>query len=251
MNDKEPLKTRLCNLINTWFDCCLNIKIHTNMNTKEFRESTQYIKDDMNYTTKDNEDVNDVEDDNEPEKKNENIQNKQYDASHNSLNDSVCFTSTFVNFRNTFNIEDVETTMKEYCDVFEPIMELKIGDKLSIYDNKIYVSSNSWGQSIERWYYSQSRQQSMEYIKQLFYEYNDYINRLLIFYNENEASIEKLLLRQYNNILKNILDVNVKLITSLIELTQTYKNDTFVINIYNTIYTDLILRNTAIITKLY
>lgn len=252
MNELTLFKNRIYTLFNTCFYCCLHIKLHTNMNLNEFRESAQYIKDDIDigHTKK-----NDEKNENDPHKNehdNEDEKNMNLiDTSNNPLNDSICFTCTFVKYTNTFNINDVEATINDYSVLFEPIMELKVGDKLSIYDNKIYISSNSWVQSMERWYYSQSRQQSMEYIKQLFYEYNDYINRLLIYYNENEPSIDKLLLRRYNTILKNILDVNVKLITSLIELTQTYKNDTLVTNVYNTIYTDLILRNTTIITKLY
>ena len=121
----------------------------------------------------------------------------------------------------------------------------------TVYNNKIYISTNSWTQSMERWYYSESREQSMKFIKQVFDEYNDFLNKILILYNEKNSMFTKKDSRSYQQLLKDILDTNVLLITSLIELTQTYKNDTFVTNIYNTIYTDLILINTSIITKLY
>lgn len=179
-----------------------------------------------------------------------NIQQEHNDNDMDNNDEPECSAPTFVKY-NSFQIDDVDTTFQAYCTILEPIVKLKPGDKLSIYNDKIYVSSNSWTQSMERWYYSQSRQYSMEHIKQLFYEYNYYINRLLVYYKDNESSFDLRVIRRYQLILKDILNINITLITSLIELTQTYKNDNVVNGIYNTIYNDLILRNTDIISKLY
>jgi hypothetical protein len=264
-------KDKMYEYINTCLTCCMK---NTNIN------SSNHIQNDVDMGMKvsskecDNNEDNTVQTNNHQistdniihsNNDNDMYENKYKDDNnvnnidhiddvHNieKIDDTDCFVSTFVKYNsNSFQIDDVQTVFKAYSTIFQPIVKLKPGDKLNIYNNKIYVSSNSWSQSMERWYYSQSRQYSMEYIKQLFYEYNHYINRLLEYYKDKESSFHAHLLRRYQLILKDILNINITLITSLIELTQTYKNDSIVNRIYNTIYNDLILRNTDIISRLY
>lgn len=154
------------------------------------------------------------------------------------------------------NIEYIYNVYETFYIKFNPLFELKIGDKISVYDGSISVSMDSWFQSMERWYYKQSRKISMDYLKQLFLEYNHFSNKTLQqFHFENSEFIycqnTKVKISKCKTLLKQILDVNIKLITSLIELTQTYKNDIEVINVYNNIHSSLIVINTRIITELY
>ena len=143
-------KDKMYEYINTCLTCCMK---NTNINSSNHIQNDtvqtnnhQISTDNIIHSNNDNDMYeNKYKDDN-------NVNNIDHiDDVHNieKIDDTDCFVSTFVKYNsNSFQIDDVQTVFKAYSTIFQPIVKLKPGDKLNIYNNKIYVSSNSWSQSM-------------------------------------------------------------------------------------------------------
>ena len=100
----------------------------------------------------------------------------------------------------------VEYNIDYFRNLFEPLMTLQIGDKLTINDNSITVDRKSFYQGMCRWYNGANKENSRDYFYNLLKKYELFLNETQLPYSD--AIIEM------NIIISNICNI----------LSSTYKN---------------------------
>lgn len=119
------------------------------------------------------------------------------------------------------------TVMDEKCIEYEKLFinleNFNYGDRLNIYDNKLEISSPSVYQSIERWYHTQSRKETLYALSKLLKDYFYFCGEVIgcckdrqdyycscIIYPNDFTTLQKTIfdipvrIHTINNILKNI-----------------------------------------------
>lgn len=223
INDNDAIEVKITH------DKNINNEYETETETPNETETETEVEIEIEDDTKENDNVNDNDDDDDDD--------NQSSFLLYVLDENICF-------KNDYDI--VKNGHDKYVDFFSPLLELKEGDKINIYNNTIYISNNSWLQSMERWYYSQSRQYSLNILEKTFDEYIMFISTLIQAVKK-ETSLESI----YKSIFSEITSNNIKLSVSLIELSKTYQNDITIVKRYNEIRNKLIFENTNIISNFY
>jgi hypothetical protein len=108
----------------------------------------------------------------------------------------------------------------DVIDNLKKISETKINEKLIIYNNAIEID-NRYMQFIARWYYANSRIQTLEFIKKLYKKSLYYYHNLVKFNNHKNDSDSKILTEKLTMI-TNELNNSIK---GLNNLKDTYIND--------------------------
>jgi len=78
-------------------------------------------------------------------------------------------------------IEDSIEQLNNYNRKFNVILNIKFGEKLGKDDNSYYVFQNGYLQQMTRWWYSENRYKTYEYIQ---YDLDDFTKYLEKYYNE-------------------------------------------------------------------
>jgi len=120
-----------------------------------------------------------------------------------------------------------------FKNIFHPIIQLEPNDKLGIINEsiittsekyfniekinfKFYLDKHGFGQAIVRWIKSQNRFDIFECLDKLFYEYNEFLLRIMILHNFNK--------KVFILIINEIIIINELLINKLNILEATYSH---------------------------
>ena len=152
---------------------------------------------------------------------NNNVKNIKINNNNNIIynyqEEIIAVTKAFVLFKNIFH----PITLLDYNDKLG-IINTSIIDKSEKYFNiekidfKFYLDKYKFGQAIVRWIKSQNRFDIFECLDKLFYEYNEFLLRIIYFNNDNK--------KVFILIINEIIIFNDLLIKKLNILETTYSH---------------------------
>jgi hypothetical protein len=123
-------------------------------------------------------------------------------------------------------MEKHKILFNKYVNLLSPFFELEIGDKISWFQEKegntiddiltanVYINKPTYFNSIYRWYYSQSRSQTLHNLSVIKFNYSKLMDDIYFEYE-----------RHGNKIVKEVLEFNEKLMLGLFRFKETYKTD--------------------------
>ena len=152
---------------------------------------------------------------------NNNVKNKKIEKNNNIIynyqEEIIAVTKAFVLFKNMFH----PITLLDYNDKLG-IINTPVIDTSEKYFNiekidfKFYLDKYNFGQAIVRWFKSQNRFDIFECLDKIFYEYNEFLLRIMFLHNTNKNS--------FVLIINEIIIFNELLIEKLNILETTYSH---------------------------
>lgn len=137
----------------------------------------------------------------------------------------------------SYNYEELINSFDAFNDQFLLLENLKVGDKIGFtMNNKLYIDENNYYQGLSRWYYNQTRENVFDKFSKMVKEYLLYL-RFVDDVHTNTQSI------QYMHIVRGIIfrisKLSSILITALEFLKITYRDDTTIPTLLNTLCIDI------------
>jgi len=80
----------------------------------------------------------------------------------------------------SYNYESMNDKCLFYENIFGDLEYFKDGDRLNIYDNNVKISTPSLYQGVERWYYTQSRHETLNALSEILKSYFYYCSEIFV-----------------------------------------------------------------------
>lgn len=117
------------------------------------------------------------------------------------------------------------STMKRDFQIFytqlEGLQDISFGDKITVDEsNNIIIQPSSIYQSIQRWWYSETREQTFEYLKEIFSDYFCFIDMCVDASRIRSSNRQLFIQLAFDNI-----DLQDRIISGLLNLKRTYEQD--------------------------
>jgi len=132
-----------------------------------------------------------------------------------------------------YDIFDLIKTFNKFKDKLSILLELNVGDKLSIYNDTLFIDKYNSFQFIKRWYYNQNRLVVYRELKQIMDEYSTFLIMILKCQESIYATHELL------QISDKIKEFTSDLLVPFDKLKETYFDTAEVIDIFDSIQQDL------------
>lgn len=137
-------------------------------------------------------------------------------------------------------IEDSIEQLNNYTRKFNVILNIKFGEKIGKENNSYYVFQNGYFQQMTRWWYSENRYKTYEYIQHDLDEFTKYLekyyNDILLSEEFKTINIHKkglfIKLANFNNSLSEFIK---KMVVGIYTLKRTYTQAVECNNIFGTI----------------